>query len=402
MNSSTKQSGHNPSAMMSSIGSRILDVDALRGFALFGILIVNIAYFASGYAFHLVEDPAYDSWLDKSAHWLVKFLFEMKFYLLFSFLFGYSFTLQVDSAIRKGVTFFPRFLRRLAGLFVLGTLHAVLLFHGDILTTYAILGSVLLAAQRIQPRTALITAGILIGIITFMMALAAAAGVTLVADSAAAIADGQQSTAALQGGLDSVISEHLRSMPDMLSALAVQGPLALSAFLVGLAAGKGRVLANLNKHSSMLRRLQLVGYPIGLAGALVFAVCGGTSDPLGLTVSILTAPFLVAAYVATMLRIFSSDWGRRVAKVLAPAGRMALSNYLGQSLFCALIFTGYGLGLIGRVPPLIVLFIATAIFSAQLLLSALWLKSHHYGPVEWILRAVTNAEWPDWRRRGGK
>ncbi|WP_437097723.1 hypothetical protein [Streptomyces sp. enrichment culture] len=110
--------------------TRLLDVDALRGFALFGILVVNLAYFASGYPFHLVADPAHGSWRDDSVEFGVRLLFEMKFYLLFSFLFGYSFTLQLAAAGTAGANFTARFVRRLGGLFVLGGLHAVLLFQG--------------------------------------------------------------------------------------------------------------------------------------------------------------------------------------------------------------------------------------------------------------------------------
>ncbi|MFD1050261.1 DUF418 domain-containing protein, partial [Kibdelosporangium lantanae] len=134
--------------------TRLTDVDALRGFALLGILIANIAFFASGYPAHLATDPAHSSWLDNGTEWAVRFFVDTKFYLLFSFLFGYSFTLQLDSAARASAAFTPRFLRRLGGLFVLGVLHAVLLFHGDILTTYAVLGLVLLAVKGISPRTA--------------------------------------------------------------------------------------------------------------------------------------------------------------------------------------------------------------------------------------------------------
>lgn len=103
--------------------TRIQDVDALRGFALLGILIVNITFAASGFPIHLAKDPAYDSWLDHSVHWLSSAFVDMKFYLLFSFLFGYSFQLQIEAAQRAGAAFKPRMLRRLGGLFVLGALH---------------------------------------------------------------------------------------------------------------------------------------------------------------------------------------------------------------------------------------------------------------------------------------
>ncbi|MFC8301054.1 DUF418 domain-containing protein [Micromonospora orduensis] len=380
--------------------SRIVDVDALRAVALLLILVVNIAFFASGYPFHLVPDPAHDSWGDQAVRWLVELLFAMKAYLLFSFLFGYSFTLQLDSAARRGVDIAPRFRRRLAGLFVLGVLHAVLLFQGDILTTYALLGLVLLAMRRVRVGTALRVAVLLTGGIGFVLALAATGGAQLVTDPAAALAAGQRSTEALQGGLDSVITEHVRQLPAMFGTLLVQGPLALSAFLFGYAAGRRGLLADVVGNRQLLRRVQQLGYPVGLAGAVIFASGGGTANLTGLTAGVLTAPLLAAAYAATLLQFFQTDRGRRVAAVLAPAGRMSLTNYLGQSLFCVLVFTGVGLGLAGAVPPPVVVLIAVAIYGVQLAASAAWMARFRYGPMEWLLRAWTEQRWPRLRAVG--
>ncbi|MEH1163806.1 DUF418 domain-containing protein [Micromonospora sp. CPCC 205539] len=388
MQSST-EGRQNNSRRQSALAARINDIDALRGGALLLILLVNIAYFASGYAFHLVRDPDHSDF-DRMVFMAVELLFAMKAYLLFSFLFGYSFTLQLESAARRGVSFTPRFLRRLSGLFLIGALHAVLLFHGDILTTYALLGLVLLAVRRIAPRTALLAAAWIVGLIAFLSGIAAVLGTTLVPDTAAAIEAGARSTAAMQGGFGSVVLEHLRSLPAMLGGLAVQGPLAFSAFLVGLAAGKRRMLADVAAHRALLHRIEVVGYPVGLAGATVFAVGGGTSNLTSLMVSVLTAPFLAAAYAATMLRLFQRR--RWIADALAPAGRMALSNYLGQSLVCVIIFTGAGFGLAGHTPPAQVLLLALAIFVGQVAVSAWWLRRFRYGPVEWGLRAWTNRE----------
>ncbi|GAB3932114.1 hypothetical protein GCM10027614_00680 [Micromonospora vulcania] len=198
----------------------------------------------------------------------------------------------------------------------------------------------------------------------------------------------------MQGGLGDVIVEHLRSLPAMFGGLAVQGPLAFSAFLVGLAAGKQRLLADVPAHAALLRRIQVVGYPIGLAGATIFAVGGGTRNLTGLMVSVSTAPFLAAAYAATLLHLFQHR--RRIADALAPMGRMALSNYLGQSLACVAIFTGVGFGLAGRTSPPQVILVALAIFAVQLAASAWWMHRFRYGPVEWVLRAWTNRERPRW------
>ncbi|WP_433288671.1 DUF418 domain-containing protein [Micromonospora sp. CA-244673] len=375
--------------------ARINVVDALRGSALLLILLVNVWYFSSGYEFHLVDDPAYGA-LDRLIAGAVELLFAMKAYLLFSFLFGYSFTLQLDSAARRGATFGRSFLRRLSGLFVLGALHAVLLFHGDILTTYALLGLVLLAVRRTEPRTALFTAAIIVGVIAFVVGVAAVLGAAVVPDEAAALTAGARSTEALRGGLGDVVLEHLRSLPAMLGALAVQGPLAFAAFLVGLGAGKHRMLADVHTHESLLRRCERVGYPVGLAGAAVFAIGGGTADMTGLMVSIVTAPFLAAAYAATLLRLFPRRPG--VADTLAPAGRMALTNYLGQSLICVLVFTGVGLGLAGHTSPAQTLLIALTIFAVQVAASSWWMRQFRYGPVEWALRAWTHRKRPALRR----
>lgn len=374
--------------------SRIATVDALRAVALLLILVVNIAYFASGYPFHLVPDPAHDSVSDEAVRWAVEVLVTMKAYLLFAFLFGYSFTLQLDSAARRGVDIVPRFRRRLAGLFVLGVLHAVLLFQGDILTTYALLGLVLLAMRGVRVGTAVRVAVLVTGGIGFVLALAAVGGTQLVTDPAAALAAGQRSTEALQGGIGSLIAEHVRQLPAMLGALLVQGPLALSAFLFGYAVGRRRLLTDIAGNRQLLRRVRRVGYPVGLAGAVVFASGGGSANLTGLTVGVLTAPLLAAAYAATLLEFFETDRGRRVVAVLAPAGRMSLSNYLGQSLICVLVFTGVGLGLAGAVAAPVVLLIAVAIYAAQVAASAAWMARFRYGPVEWLLRAWTEQRWP--------
>ncbi|GAA0367851.1 DUF418 domain-containing protein [Actinoallomurus spadix] len=384
-----------PPAGATSAPSRIFDVDALRGFALLGILVVNITYFASGYPIHGALDPAYASGEDKAVRWLITFAFEMKFYLIFSFLFGYSFTLQMDSAARQGAAFTPRILRRLAGLLTLGFVHAVLLFYGDILSCYAVLGLILFALRGIKPRTALIVAGTLVGVVAIALLLA---GSVAASDPVAALAEGHRTTTAMRDSPASFITSNIHILPLMAATLVVQGLSSFAAFLVGFAAGKRQVLARIKEHERSLRRIQWVGFPIGLAGAFYLASDGGVvSDLAPVAVTMLTGPFLAAAYMATALRFFRTAPGSRVMAALAPAGRMALTNYLSQSLICAVLFTAYGFRLAGHVSPLGTLLLAAAIFGAQLWLSRRWLTGHIYGPVEWLLRAVTLARLPAMR-----
>jgi uncharacterized protein len=379
--------------------TRIQDIDALRGFALLGILIVNITFAASGFPIHLAQDPAHSSWLDEGVHWLSSAFVDMKFYLLFSFLFGYSFQLQMQAAQRAGAAFKPRMLRRLGGLFVLGVLHGVFLITGDILSVYAIIGLLLLAMRRVKDRTALlVAAGIYVYLFISLGIAALFVDSTQFIDPATAVAAAQETTANLAGSFSDVIGEHLRALPTYgLSLLTVQGPTTLAAFLVGMVAGRRRLLQNTHGADALLRLIQLVGFAIGITGGLVYA-SGGNGDTRAVLMSVMTAPFLTAAYVASLLRIMHSDRGEDIRALLAPAGRMALSNYLGQSVATMLIFTGVGFGLAGQVSPLETLGFAAGIFTLQLLLSHLWLSSYRYGPVEGALRAVTNGTAPSWRK----
>jgi uncharacterized protein len=390
---------------------RLTAVDGLRGFALFGILMVNITYAASAYHGTGVEDPAFAGPLDDAVRAVVATAFEAKFFLLFSFLFGYSFTLQLASAERGGARFAPRFLRRLGGLFAIGVLHAVFLFPGDILTTYAVLGLILLAVHRIRPRTAVraavavltVTAG---AYLLLALAFASAAGGGM--DPAPALAEAARATEALRGSPASVVAENLRQLPDVVFLLVFfQAPSALAAFLLGLAAGRHRALGDLTHHRRILRRLQLAGFTVGLLGGVIYAHASmrypdTAYQIFALGVDVITAPLLAAAYAATLLRLAGSRRGRPAVAMLAPAGRMTLTNYLTQSLVCAVLFTGYGTALVGRVPPAGVAAIALALFAVQVAGCHWWLRRHPYGPVEWLLRAWTNLAWPRWTGRAAR
>jgi uncharacterized protein len=380
--------------------TRIQDIDALRGFALLGILVVNITFAASGFPIHVADDPAYQSSLDQAVHWVSSTFVDMKFYLLFSFLFGYSFQLQLEAAQRAGAGFKPRMLRRLGGLFAIGVLHAIFLITGDILSVYALIGLILLAMRRVKDRTALIVAGAIYAYLFVSMgATALFVDTSAFLDPAGAVAAARETSANLGGSFGDIIGEHVKALPLYgLSLLTVQGPTTLAAFLLGLVAGRRRLLANVTGKEAVLRPIQLVGFVVGITGGMIYA-SGGNGDTGAVLASVLTAPFLTAAYVATLLRMMHSVRGQDLRRVLAPAGQMALSNYLGQSVATMLVFTGIGFGLVGQVSPLETMGIAVAIFAVQVVLSHLWMSRYGYGPVEGVLRAVTNATPPTWQRK---
>ncbi|MFB6427481.1 DUF418 domain-containing protein [Streptomyces microflavus] len=375
---------------------RIVEVDALRGFALCGIFLANVLVMAG------IEGRGGDgpsaSGLDQAAHWLVMMLFQTKFYLLFSFLFGYSTTLQMDSAERDGAPFAPRMLRRLLGLFVLGALHAVLLYPGDILTTYAVLGLVLFAARTVDParmwRAALRVYGAVAAL--YLLLGAAVALVDTGGGDEGLSASTAELTAAYRGGPADVVRANMDAWTDILAGLLMMGGMVVAAFLAGFVAGRRRLLTGTGTPDRVarLRRICGWGLAVGLPGGVLMAA--GTVGPLGarweipmFIVGMLTAPALSGAYACGLLLWFTTPRGARLAARLAPAGRMALTNYLVQSLVMALVFTGYGAALYGRVGAAAVLGGALLFYGCQLLFSARLMERHRLGPVERLLRTVT-------------
>ncbi|MET8061122.1 DUF418 domain-containing protein [Streptomyces microflavus] len=375
---------------------RIVEVDALRGFALCGIFLANVLVMAG------IEGRGGDgpsaSGLDQAAHWLVMMLVQTKFYLLFSFLFGYSTTLQMDSAERDGAPFAPRMLRRLLGLFVLGALHAVLLYPGDILTTYAVLGLILFAARTVDParmwRAALRVYGAVAAL--YLLLGAAVALVDTGGGDEGLSASTAELAAAYRGGPADVVRANMDAWTDILAGLLMMGGMVVAAFLAGFVAGRRRLLTGTGTPDRVarLRRICGWGLAVGLPGGVLMAA--GTVGPLGarweipmFIVGMLTAPALSGAYACGLLLWFTTPRGARLAARLAPAGRMALTNYLVQSLVMALVFTGYGAALYGRVGAAAVLGGALIFYGCQLAASARLMERHRLGPVERLLRTVT-------------
>ncbi|WP_128255801.1 DUF418 domain-containing protein [Falsirhodobacter deserti] len=379
------------------MSERIDAIDAVRGFALAGILVVNSMAFASTWYGTGLPSPDASA-LDMFIEGVVSALFELKFYLLFSFLFGYSVTLQMQSAERAGTSFLPRIIRRQAGLFAMGALHAVFLFHGDILTTYAALGLILLALRRRSDRFLIVLAVALIaatallwaGLAVWQAGLPSLDQTDMARDMIRAEAENWRGTAA------DIIAAHIRVLGDFLPLLLLlQAPTALAMFLLGYVAGRREVFAHLEAvRRNWSGRVMQLGLFVGLPGALAYAA-GATLAPgtyfetAGLALSIVTAPLLSAAMVLGFLHVVLRPAAGGPYALVASAGRMALTNYLMQSLLLALVFHGYGLGLINRLSLTQVLLVDVVIIGLQLVLSKVWLSHFRYGPLEWLLRAVT-------------
>jgi uncharacterized protein len=382
------------------VSPRIDIIDALRGFALLGIVLVNVGYFASTWHGNGLPDPAARGAIDGAVAFLVATFAETKFYLLFSLLFGYSFTIQMQSARRAGRALGPAFSRRLLALFVLGAAHAVLLFNGDILATYALLGVILLLVRKRSPRAAAgVAAAILVVLATYFALLT-----PQIVDPAAVAAAARDAQEGYRGSPADVVGARVDELPVVWTiVLLIQAPCALALFLLGLAAGKLRLLHDAAEHRMLWRRLRLGGLLIGVPGGLLYAWGSGdwiehpSRAILVAAADVLLAPVLTAGLTATAILILLSPRGLALRQWLAPAGRTALTCYLTQSLVLAFIFTGYGAGLVGRVGAGAATAIACALFLLQLALSRWWLASHSYGPVEWLVRWATTLQRPQRR-----
>ncbi|MET8777356.1 DUF418 domain-containing protein [Nocardia sp. NPDC004654] len=382
-------------------GRRIAELDILRGFALFGILITNVTVATMLWSFDGTRDhprERYQGTVDQLVTGVVDALFSGRFYLLFAFLFGYSFTLQIAAAQRAGVSANARLLRRCAALMAIGLAHVFLLWIGDILTLYAMLCLILILLRKMRPRTALITGGVLYAL-WCLWAFAPGSG----GDPYQALAQFIDLPALREGytgGFADTLDTQLSYAPlFLLLTWLAQGMTSLGLFLIGMAAGKRGVFEDGQTLDRWAPRVLAIGLGIGVPiSAVTFAISVGWDGPWWwFGVQELVNPAMTFAYIAGIVLLARAPRTRRAIARLAPAGRMAASNYIGQSIVLMVLYTGYGFALADKVPPAGVIGLALLTYAAQLALSAWWLRDHRYGPVEWLLRAVTYLRAPAWR-----
>ena len=361
--------------------------DALRGFALVGICVVNLPWLASSAS---APPPGLSS-PDEAARLLVSVLFEGKFFALFSLLFGFGFARQL-ARVRAGGAAPASYARRLAGLFVLGVLHAVLLFVGDILAAYALLGAALWAVRDWPDARLLSLARVCVAAAAAAFAALAWAGAEAY-DTAAAAADAEAARRAYGGGFVEGTARRLEDLPSAAVVVFLfNWPLAFAAFCAGLVAGRRGLLDDPARLAGALPPVPLLA-----AGAVVGNLAAAASHrlpdvwaPAAGALLAVGAPCLSALYLFGLARAWRSPRARAWMEAwLAPGGRMSLSNYLGQSVAANLVFAGWGLGLYGSLGPAALLPLALTIAGTGLVLSRLWLRRFRTGPAERLLRAWT-------------
>jgi uncharacterized protein len=406
-------------------GERLVLLDVLRGFALCGVFIANVFVWFNGTGL-VPQEPAREALLpplEAATTYAFHFFIHQKFFALFAFMFGLGFSVQLQRAEARGTSVVPFYLRRMAALLLIGCVHALALWYGDILTTYALAGFLLLLFRNRSDRTLLIGA---VALLLFAFAFSMLQkSLPLLFQSREAVEAAAQASEAQSKALR-VAALGAYSQGTWLQTcranagffveryanvgLATILALPLSRFLLGLWVGRRKLFHDVASNRRLFRRILLWGLVFGVLGN------GGVLLVRALTLQKLVpekAPWLVlmrgvqeagvvglaAFYVAGLALLFLRPVWRKVLAVLAPVGQMALTNYLSQSVIALLLFNGYGLGLIGQTRRVTCVLLPLGIFCVQVLLSHLWLARFRFGPVEWLWRSMTYGRLQPMRRK---
>ncbi|HEY0334501.1 MAG TPA: DUF418 domain-containing protein [Stenotrophomonas sp.] len=397
------------------VAERIVVMDVLRGFALLGILLMNIEAFVGPLNLALTGlDPAL-SGADRIADALVYIFIQGKFYTLFSLLFGMGFAVMATRAEQAGRGFAPFYLRRSAGLLLIGLAHTLLLWSGDILVTYALLSVLLLAfaeaPTRWLPPMALLMYlfasvwVLMFGALGSLAQLHPHEAIDWQREMAQVGAQWQQTVEAQRqaygaGSFAQATAQRWQDLRESLGGLVINGPTMLGMFLLGSWFVRAGVISAPARHAGFFTGLRWVALPAGLVLMLASFALEPWMDPARLDLR-LSAAWALSSVAGLLMCLGYVGWvvrGAHALRALAPAGRMALSNYVLQSLICTWLFYGYGAGLFERLPRAWQIPLAMLIFALQVLLSQAWLRRFRFGPLEWLWRAFTYLRWPPMRR----
>lgn len=397
-----------------SADERLPFLDAVRGVALGGILLANLMSFFAVDMLGAEQRLAMSwGWAGEHVLFAVNWFVEGKFYSIFSILLGIGFALQAGRSARRGASpaDFARFFRRRMWVLVaIGLVHMVVIWAGDILTLYGVMGLLLPSLARLKGgvRAALIGALFLAPLGTHALVMStggrldprtpfAAAGNTL----RERFADPERTALDLfaRGSGTDYYVRNVSTAVVRPGAYLQQGRPAKVLFLFVLGAWLGAsVLPRLARLRRSLLLTVALGGAVGLAGSFVYATIKAATESwfllsgaglLQTTAYTFGTTPLALAYLAAAALAWRASWGRSGLGWFVPLGRMALTVYLTQSVVQVAIFTSLGLGLAGRVPVVWIPAVAALMLVAQRHACSWWLARHERGPAEWIWRRMT-------------
>jgi uncharacterized protein len=370
---------------------RITVIDVLRGFALLGIFLVNMPYFSSPVMYgNTKANSRLDDWTAAA----IDVFCEASFYPIFAFLFGFGMIVFRDRLREKQLPFIQTFSRRLAMLFMIGGVHAFLIWFGDILIPYALAGGILLLFSQARPRTWLIGALACFFIPHFFMALLF--GMMMFLEGAKETGD-----SGIRLAMEAVRNYQSGSMSDIFwqrwndwmyvngsSGLLFTVLTVLPLCLFGGYVAQKRWMEEAERYISVIRKMALWSFLAGIFLKLLpyFTVKNDFTEYIQ---NIFGGTVLACFYITLILLLFQKEKWRRKLIIFQYIGKMSLTNYLFQSVCCTLLFYGYGLGWYGRIGIFSGSMLAFLIYGVQLIGSQKWLQFFRIGPIEWIWRSVT-------------
>jgi Predicted membrane protein len=389
---------------------RYVILDALRGLALLGICLANFPEF-SLYTFLNKEVTASMSTvgIDTVVKYLQYIFIDGKFYTLFSLLFGISFSIILSNAAQKNKNGLMIFYRRMIALFFIGLFHLLFLWAGDILILYAFVGFFLPLFRNVSNKK-LLTYSIVLLLVPILID---ACIVVFNWNLSALVISATQYFHGKFGITEESFPIWLVESKTYLDVLKfniagsfirmqefIEGNRAfkvLGLFLLGLYIGRNKIYANLESNKNLLKKVAVYGFIIGFPTSLLYAWSAMSFHPLGLVghsviyaVSVVPLAF---AYISAICLWYLKNKEQRIFRLFASPGRMALTNYLMQSVWGIILFYGIGFALGAKTGLVYVELIALAIFAIQMLYSSIWLHYNQYGPLEWGWRMLTYKKW---------
>jgi uncharacterized protein len=396
-------------------GTRIVTLDILRGFAVMGILAMNIVAFAMPFQAYMnpaafgAEGPA------DYASWAFNFIFiDGKMRGLFSFLFGASMLLVIERAAASGASPARIHYSRMIWLLAFGLIHFYFIWFGDILAGYAQIGMIAYLFHRLTPQV-LVRWGIGLVVVQTILFSAMAAGTFHLSANAADPAS-LRDFQAIQSQLGPVVGQQLIDKLGMFrgayegimgyrlfehtaqpfASTLMYGWETLAYFLFGMALLKTGFFRG-EWEPARYRRTMLIGFGIGIPAyaALAFILFrDGFSVPMIVACAMAaTTPFrpLMVLAIASLI-ILATRRGGAVVERVAAAGRAAFTNYLGTSILMTTLFYGYGIGLYGTMSRIELWLVVIAMWALMLVWSKPWLEHFRYGPFEWLWRSLSRFE----------
>ena len=417
---------------------RLISLDALRGVAVMGILVMNIYAFAmplAAYNNPLLMGGA-DA-LNMGTWFFTHLFFDQKFMSIFSMLYGAGVIMMMNRAEARGVAFGPIFYRRSVWLIVIGLLHGYFIWFGDILFHYALMGMMVFLLRKASPR-ALITIACILLPVTLLINFGSsfyveelqaevaaiegqqADGVALVEEQQRRLDEWRQMRVVFAPREEDIAADVAAYKGSYIDALTQRAPFVAfmqlnltlvfvvwrvgGLMLLGMALMKLGVLSG-ERSIQFYKRLTSIGYGIGLPLVILSAILleAHEFDPLyvaryGGIYNYVGSILVALGHIGAVLLVVKSGVWNALVKRFADVGRMALSNYLVHSLVMTTVFYGYGLGLYAEVPRFLQQGFVVALVSLQLLVSPWWLEQFRFGPAEWLWRSLTYGQRQPMRR----